>query len=103
MTWATVLVSRTVLALLWVSSDDGTVEIGLCIPDLLFPRRKCSHAAMHGAQMRESMSSKQDDIVSERFGEQTPMRVKFREVDPFNLWVSTRAATALAWLISEVA
>lgn len=33
------------------------------------------------------MSSKRDEIVSERFGEQAPMTVKFREVDPFNLWV----------------
>lgn len=40
-----------------------------------------------GAQMRESMASKHQEIVSERFGEQMPMQIKFREVDPFNLWV----------------
>ena len=37
--------------------------------------------------MKESMASKREEIVSDRYGERTPMKVKFREVDPFNLWV----------------
>lgn len=57
---------------------------------LVLGSQKCRPKTLtHWAQMRESMSSKRDEIVSERFGEQTPMRVKFREVDPFSLWVGT--------------
>ena len=38
--------------------------------------------------MNASMSSKRKSIVSENSGELEQMGVQFREVDPFNLWVS---------------
>ena len=38
--------------------------------------------------MNASLSSKRKSIVSENSGELEQMGVQFREVDPFNLWVS---------------
>ena len=35
------------------------------------------------------MAAKQSEITQERYGEDEQMKVKFREVDPFDLWVST--------------
>ena len=38
--------------------------------------------------MNASLSSKRKSIVSENSGELEQMGVQFREIDPFNLWVS---------------
>lgn len=39
-------------------------------------------------QMNNSMAAKHKAIVSDAAGEEQQMQVEFREVDPFNLWVS---------------
>ena len=38
-------------------------------------------------QMRAAMAAKQREITQESYGEDEQMKVKFREVDPFDLWV----------------
>lgn len=38
--------------------------------------------------MSNSMAAKHKAIVEETSGEEGQMQVEFREVDPFNLWVS---------------
>ena len=38
--------------------------------------------------MNNSMAAKQKEIVDQTSGEEMQMQVEFREVDPFNLWVS---------------
>lgn len=39
-------------------------------------------------QMNATLSSKRKSLVSEGSGELEQMGVQFREIDPFNLWVS---------------
>lgn len=43
-------------------------------------------------QMSASLAGKRKSIVSEATGELEQMGVQFREVDPFNLWVSSKLA-----------
>lgn len=37
--------------------------------------------------MRAAMAAKQREITQDSYGEDEQMKVKFREVDPFDLWV----------------
>ena len=41
-------------------------------------------------QMNNSMAAKREEIVEQTSGEEGQMQVQFREVNPFDLWVSLR-------------
>lgn len=49
-------------------------------------------------QMNATLAGKRKSIISDASGELEQMGVQFREVDPFNLWVSPKLSSFLAGL-----
>ena len=59
------------------------------MPNLALPRTMQVYGKV---QMNASLAGTRKSIVSEASGELEQMGVQFREVDPFNLWVSPKPA-----------